>query len=106
MWDSLYSISNRSLLQVISMMFFGLIFGILTKFSFGRKLLLNHPKAFSLGFFSHDGPTEDTMEKTKFSITFYGKGWPEKLAEPTDVHTSEPTKKFVTRVTGTNPGKI
>lgn len=96
----------HSLLHVIGILVFGAIFGILTKFSFGRKLLLDHPKLFSLGFFSHEGPSEDTMEKTKFSITFYGQGWPssEKLAEPTDVHTTAPTKKLVTRVTGTNPG--
>lgn len=87
------------------MLVFGVIFGVLSKFEFGRKLLLNHPKIFSLGYFSHEGPSEDTMEKTKFSITFYGKGWPEKLSEPTDVHTTEPSKRMVTRVTGTNPGE-
>lgn len=87
------------------MLLFGVVFGVLTKFAFGRKLLLDYPKVFSFGFVSHEGPTEDTMEKTKFSVTFHGKGWPEKLAEPTDVHTTEPTKKLVTRVTATNPGE-
>lgn len=46
------------------------------------------------------------MENTKFSMTFYGEGWPKEdaLAEPTDKHTGPPTKKLVTKVTGTNPG--
>lgn len=84
----------------------GIVFGLLTKYSFGRKLLLKYPKIFSLGFISHEGPTEEKMKNTKFSITFYGQGWPkeETLAEPTDQHTTMPSKKIVTRVTGTNPG--
>lgn len=44
------------------------------------------------------------MNKTKFSITFHGEGWEEKLAEPTDQHTTLPEKKLVTKVIGTNPG--
>lgn len=96
----------RSLLHVLVVLFLGAVFGILTKFELGRKLLLNHPKFFSCGYFSHQGPSNDTMEKTKFSITFHGQGWPasEKLSEPTDKHTTPPSKKLVTRVTGTNPG--
>lgn len=97
---------SRSLVSVLFLSFFGIIFGVLAKFAFGRKLLLNHPKLFSFGFFSHEGPTEETMNNTKFSVTFFGQGWPEeeKLAEGSDQHTTPPTKKLVTRVTATNPG--
>lgn len=84
----------------------GIIFGILTKSKFGRDLLLKYPKIFSLGYISHEGPSEETMKNSKFSITFFGQGWPkeEALAEPTDEHTTLPTKSIVTRVSGTNPG--
>lgn len=97
---------DRSLLHVIVLSILGLVFGALTKFTFGRKLLLNYPKIFSLGFVSHDGPTEEKMKNTKFSITFYGDGWPkeEVLSEPTDSHTTPPSKQLVTRVSATNPG--
>lgn len=46
------------------------------------------------------------MKNTKFSITFYGDGWPkeEALTEPTDKHTAPPSKRLVTRVTASNPG--
>lgn len=100
--------SNRSLLQVLLLSFLGMVFGLLTKFSFGRKLLLDYPKLFSLGFFSHEGPTEETMKNTKFSITFFGQGWPkeESLPEPSDQHTTLPSKKLVTRVTASNPGEM
>lgn len=61
-----------------------------------------------MGFFSRDGPTEETMENTKFSITFQGQGWSKELAlaEITDQHMSPPRKQLTTRVTATNPGKI
>lgn len=103
-----FSFAFRSLLHVVFLSFLGIIFGLLTKFSFGRKLLLNYPKVFSLGFVSHEGPTEEKMKKTKFSITFYGDGWPkeEALSEPTDSHTTPPSKKLVTRVSASNPGML
>lgn len=99
-------VTFKSLFHVVMVLLLGAVFGMLTKFEFGRKLLLNYPKIFSLGFISHEGPSDDTMEKSKFSITFHGQGWPksEKLSEPTDVHTNLPSKKLITRVTGTNPG--
>lgn len=86
----------------------GVIFGLLTKCQFGRNLLLKYPKIFSLGFISHEGPSEESMKNSKFSITFFGQGWPkeEALSEPTDQHTNPPSKKIVTRVSGTNPGKF
>lgn len=46
------------------------------------------------------------MENTQFLMYFYGEGWTkkEKLAEPTDQYKTPPTKKMITKVTGTNPG--
>jgi len=84
----------------------GTIFGFLAKYSFGRKLLLNYPKLFSFGTVSGEGPTEEKMENTNYSLTFSGYGWPkeEKLAEPTDQHTTKPSKKLVTKVLCKNPG--
>lgn len=94
------------MVQIIGVVFVGAIFGILARFSFGRQLLLNYPKLFSFGFVSHEGPSEEAMNKTKFSLTLYAEGWPkdEGLAEPTDKHTDPPTKKLTAKVTGNNPG--
>lgn len=46
------------------------------------------------------------MENAQFAIYFRGEGWDkeEKLLEPTDQFKSPPTKKIVTKVSGTNPG--
>lgn len=93
-------------MSVMFLSFFGMIFGLLAKFKFGQQLLLKYPKIFSCGFFSHEGPSEETMKNTKFSITFYGQGWPKEdsLTEPTDQYTTPPTKELVTRVSASNPG--
>lgn len=81
-------------------------FGFLTKFTFGRRLLLKYPKVFSLGFVSHEGPTEARMEQTHFSFIMRAKGWPssEKLSEPTDQYADLPTKTLTVKVSGSNPG--
>lgn len=93
---------HRSLLHVILLCVLGTIFGALTKFQFGRKLLLKYPQIFSLGFFSHEGPSDETMKNTKFSITFYGDGWAK--GETGENRSSTPTKKLITRVSASNPG--
>lgn len=85
---------------------FAVVFGLMSKFSFGRKLLLKYPKVFSLGFISHEGPSEEAMERTYFSMTMKALGWPqsERLAEPTDQYTNPPTKSLMVKVSGPNPG--
>ncbi|KAL8185789.1 UNVERIFIED_CONTAM: hypothetical protein K2H54_058070, partial [Gekko kuhli] len=44
--------------SVIKLMFAGLLFLILVKFNFGRKLLIKYPEFFSGGYFTKDGPTQ------------------------------------------------
>lgn len=68
--------------------------------------LRKFPKLFSLGFASHEGPTEQTMENAEFAIYFSAEGWDkeEKLLEPNDQYKSPPSKRILTKVSGTNPG--
>lgn len=93
-----------SFFHVLAVIFVAAIFAILSRFSFGRSLLLSHPKFFSGGFASHEGPKEESNENTNFEMTFYGEGWNETLAEPTDKFDLPPNKKLTTRVVGNNPG--
>jgi hypothetical protein len=46
----------------------GAIFGIFTKFSFTRNLLSDHPKAFTFGFMSREGPSESERTKRKHNV--------------------------------------
>ncbi|CAO1431078.1 unnamed protein product [Diamesa tonsa] len=97
-------IAFDSIGQVLGVMMVGAILALLSKFEFGRKMLLAHPKAFTFGFVSHEGPTEESMEHTVFEMMFSGEGWKETLAEPTDKYDTPMNKKIITKVTGTNPG--
>lgn len=47
----------------------------LSRRPWGRKLLLKYPAFFSLGMFTHAGPTEQQMATTSFSMTFFARGY-------------------------------
>lgn len=51
---------------------------------------------FSLGFVSHEGPTEEQLDNTTFSMTFYGEGWSERVATHEE-NTTKPNKTMITR---------
>lgn len=96
-------VTFRSFLQVLAVLFFGLVFALLSKFSFGRNLLLKYPSFFSGGFLSREGGKPEELENTHFSITFRAVGWTEKLTEPTDVRKEPPNQVLITEVKGKNP---
>lgn len=81
-----------------------IVFAIMTKVSFTRRLLLNHPKFFTFGAVSKDGPEEKTNENVKFEFTFTGEGWIEKFEDPDHAFETKPNKFLVTRVSAINPG--
>lgn len=93
----------KSLLVTLIVTMVAMVFGIMTKTGFTRKLLLKYPKVFSLGFVSHEGPSEEQLDNTTFTMTFYGEGWSERGATPEE-HTAKPNKTMITRVSGRNPG--
>uniref|UniRef100_A0A1I8PW73 Saccharopine dehydrogenase NADP binding domain-containing protein n=1 Tax=Stomoxys calcitrans TaxID=35570 RepID=A0A1I8PW73_STOCA len=79
-------------------------FGLLAKFSFGRRLLLKYPSLFSFGFASHEGPSEADMERTYFTMTMKALGWPKLETSLTTEPSGSPTKSLMVRVSGPNPG--
>lgn len=93
-----------SIFNVLKLALWGLVFTILTKCQCGCNLLLKHPKFFSGGYVTREGPSAETMAQIKFSIIFRTTGWTEKLTEPTDKHTDPPNKVLLTKVSGVNPG--
>lgn len=54
--------------------FFGTIFKSLARYQFGRNILLSYPKIFSGGILTHQGPTEEQLKETTFTVTCIGKG--------------------------------
>ncbi|KAF3428123.1 hypothetical protein E2986_06243 [Frieseomelitta varia] len=93
----------KSFFSVLTTIIFGLMFGILSKYEFGRNLLLKYPTFFSGGYVSHEGPKPETLDNVHFSMTFKAEGWTEKLAEPTDKHKDLPNKVMITKVSGIDP---
>lgn len=99
-------ISRSGIFDIIGLIIFGIIFGILSKFSFGRNLLVKYPEFFSFGTFTKHGPTKRQMEGTSFSMTFLSKGWGKKLEDPTEQHTEKPDVVLMTKVFGPEPGYV
>lgn len=96
--------SLNSIVPVVFLCMFGAIFKIFSMFNFGRQLLLKYPAFFSFGMFSHDEPSEETINNTKFSIHLFGQGWSEKLSGPNEEPVTAMDKTMVCKVSGDNPG--
>lgn len=107
-WDGKRPVQLRtflafdSWLYVVVMALFGIVFGLLSRFEWGRRQLLRHPKSFSGGVFSHEGPTQRTQQRSRFSITFRAVGW--RCDEGGVMALGPLNRTVVTRVSGTNPG--
>ncbi|XP_058812202.1 saccharopine dehydrogenase-like oxidoreductase [Topomyia yanbarensis] len=99
-------VTFSSIVEVIGVILVGAVFAIMTRFKLGRQLLLKYPRCFSLGFASHEGPKEESMENTEFALYFKGEGWEkgQELLEPSDQFKVPPNKKIKVKVSGTNPG--
>lgn len=96
-------IALPSLTILFWMAIYFLVFSFMCKYSFGRKLLLAHPKLFTGGVFSHQGkniiiplfslnfinsllnistgPTVEQLKETSVNLTITGRGYSKKAFE-------------------------
>ncbi|KAM4603137.1 saccharopine dehydrogenase-like oxidoreductase [Polymixia lowei] len=88
--------------NIVKLMFAGMMFWFLVKFSFGRNLLIKYPEFFSFGFFSKAGPTRKQMEDSSFQFSFYGEGY----TEGQDPSQGKPNAKIRTLVQGPEAGYV
>lgn len=100
--DTLYNVGSCS--RMVTLNTIAPIYIFLSKFSYGKTLLLNYPERFSFGVFTKKQPTEEAIENALFQITFYGEGWKEKTTDKNKQYTYPCNKKIVTSVKGRNPG--
>jgi len=91
-------------LTLMGLLFVGAIFGVFASFRWGRSLLEAYPSFFSFGAFSRVGPTREQLRDTSFRTIIVGKGWADKMAEPTDEPQEAPNKTVVVKVSGKDPG--
>ncbi|CAG8666090.1 3570_t:CDS:2, partial [Acaulospora morrowiae] len=62
-------------LKYLIMIFLGgAVFRLLIRYEWGKNLLLKHPKFFSFGFFTHEGPSLEQVQRGSFSHRFYARG--------------------------------
>lgn len=66
-----------SLLSAIALVLAMAIYWFMSQIKLGRKILLGYPKLATLGLVSHQGPSEEVMKNSKFSIVIKGEGWDE-----------------------------
>ncbi|KAF7662103.1 hypothetical protein LDENG_00246290 [Lucifuga dentata] len=88
--------------NLLKLMFVGMMFWFLVKFSFGRNLLIKYPELFSFGVFSKAGPTRKQMEGSSFQFAFYGEGY----TEEQDPSQGKPNGKIRTLVQGPECGYV
>ncbi|KAF9351916.1 hypothetical protein BGX26_010151 [Mortierella sp. AD094] len=86
------------------------VFGFFASYEFGRKLLLKHPRFFTFGMFSHDGPSKQQLAETSFSETFYAEGFSKELRDKhpdaEELRKVKPDVSIVTSVSGPEPGYV
>ncbi|KAG0088453.1 hypothetical protein BGZ92_006157 [Podila epicladia] len=86
------------------------VFGLFAKYESGRKFLLKHPRLFTMGIFSHEGPTDQQLSETSFSETFFAEGYSKALRErhsnEGDLRKVKPDISIVTSVSGPEPGYV
>nr|CAD7603121.1 unnamed protein product [Timema genevievae] len=90
------------LLLALAVWVLGGLLLLAAKFKAGREFILKHPRLLSGGLVGFD-PSEKAMSNLYFSFTLYGKGWKDKMTEPTDQHTEKPNRTLVVKVSGNNP---
>uniref|UniRef100_A0A8C5GNI9 Saccharopine dehydrogenase-like oxidoreductase n=1 Tax=Gouania willdenowi TaxID=441366 RepID=A0A8C5GNI9_GOUWI len=88
--------------SVAKLIFAGMMFWLLVKFSFGRNLLIKYPELFTFGTFSKAGPSRKQMDGTSFQFTFCGEGY----SEDQDPSKGNPNGKIRVLVQGPEPGYV
>lgn len=99
-------IKFSSIVHALGMLVWGILFGIMASFQFGRDLLEKYPNIFSFGIFSHEGPTREQIKDVTFTTQVFGRGWLGKKLKPEEDPAEPPMDKIVCKVEGPDPGYI
>nr|XP_037867667.1 saccharopine dehydrogenase-like oxidoreductase isoform X6 [Bombyx mori] len=72
----------------------------LSRFEWFRKMLCKHPKVFTAGYMTRQGPSEVSRMNTKYTLTMTGKSWDSNVKN----YEHDPKKSLTVKVSGTDPG--
>ncbi|KAM3959967.1 saccharopine dehydrogenase-like oxidoreductase [Aphomia sociella] len=93
-------INDSNPIFMMIMAFAGVLIYLMIKTKFTTQLLLKHPRFFTAGMITKQGPKEEMINNTFFKFQLVGKGW-EKGA---DIESTPPNKSVMATVSGVNPG--
>ncbi|CAH1183799.1 unnamed protein product [Phaedon cochleariae] len=98
--------AEKGLWNVLVLAVLFLLFCILCRFEFGRRMLLNYPEIFSYGNFVKDEkPTQEKLDNTVFRLILCGEGWTS--SEGRNVRDTQYSElcngRIVGQVSGRNP---
>jgi len=93
-----------SWLNLLLLSLVGIMLGIFSPFSCGRKLLRKYPSFFTLGRISIQGPTRKQISEARFEITLVASGWKGMLESPIYEPHSSPEKLMIARWRGPHAG--
>eukprot|EP00656_Telonema_subtile_P013203 TRINITY_DN16693_c0_g1_i4.p1 TRINITY_DN16693_c0_g1~~TRINITY_DN16693_c0_g1_i4.p1 ORF type:complete len:418 (-),score=80.38 TRINITY_DN16693_c0_g1_i4:9-1262(-) len=82
----------------------GALFQCCAGSSCGRGFLLSCPGCVTCGAFSQEGPSQETLDTTTFTMRFYAEGYAKRAQG--DVVDGETDMKMVTEVRGQEPGYV
>ncbi|XP_023216296.1 saccharopine dehydrogenase-like oxidoreductase [Centruroides sculpturatus] len=95
-----YNYKNERPVQIQTYILGIMILFIISRFKYGRKLLISYPQLFSFGIFKKDGPTR--KEEASFTTVFWAEGWKDKL-DVNKQHTEPPNKNMKVILTASDP---
>ena len=98
-------VTFRSAFWLAAATVMGSLMSTLCKSRLGSKLVLALPRTFSLNTFSHEGPSEQQMATTAFSMTFFAQGRTGTPAEVAAAKLPANTRATVL-VSGPEPGYV
>ncbi|KAJ3109161.1 hypothetical protein HDU97_008560 [Phlyctochytrium planicorne] len=98
----------KNSISLAGILIFGGFLSLLSRYSWGRYLLLKFPGFFSFGFFSKKGPNENQLRETSFSSTFRGLGYKTLISsgEAQGLEFGKPEYEIITKVAGPEPGYV
>ncbi|KAJ1564867.1 hypothetical protein HK405_013756, partial [Cladochytrium tenue] len=91
------------------LMFFGQSLSFLSRYGWGRRLLLAAPGFFSFGIITRKGPTAQQLRESSFVETFLGRGYKVQVKDATEAKklaNTSPDYEIVAKVQGPEMGYV
>ncbi|KAL1920531.1 uncharacterized protein VTP21DRAFT_908 [Calcarisporiella thermophila] len=93
-----------SLLNILQMLILGAVVGLFSLLPFTRSLLKKHPEKFTMGVFTHQGPTQEEIANLRVHMVFFTRGYETRDAVMEDVTTLN--RSLITTVDGGEPAYV